>query len=199
VRVLVAAEQAIVLSGLTLLLEREGYQVVGGAGDGPSAVAGASELVPDIAVLGENLQPLSGCEAARQIRRASPHTRVVLLMETEDEMRIIEALESGVAGCVSLRDSATETLFLAIRTILNGHGYWSGRLAPVTSGPGLTPRERQVLRLLAEGRGTKQIAAMLALSGKTVEAHRSNLMTKLKLRDVASLVRYAIRQGVIRA
>jgi DNA-binding NarL/FixJ family response regulator len=198
ITVFVSAEQAIVLSGLRLLLEREGFHVVGDAADGPTAVERASELGPDVAVLGENLHGLSGCEASRQIRRAAPHTRVILLIEAEDETRIIEALESGVAGCVSLRDSAADKLFLAIRSVVNGHGYWSGRLSPVTSRPGLSPRERQVLRLIAEGRGTKQIAAMLGLSAKTVEAHRGNLMAKLKLRDVASLVRYAIRQGVIR-
>ena len=164
---------------------------------GLAAVERASELAPDVAVLGENLVGLTGCEASRRIRKASPHTRIIMLIDAEDETRIIEALESGVSGCVSLRDSAADKLFLAIRSVVNGHGYWSGRLAPI-SRPGLSPRERQVLRLIADGRGTRQIAAMLGLSIKTVEAHRGNLMAKLKLRDVASLVRYAIRQGVIR-
>ena len=198
ITVFVSAEQAIVLSGLRLLLEREGFNVVGEAATGLAAVERASELAPDVAVLGEHLVGLTGFEASRRIRKAAPHTRIILLIEAEDETRINEALECGVSGCVSLRDSQADKLFLAIRSVVSGRGYWSGRLAPVTSGSRLSPRERQVLRLIAGGHGTRQIAAMLGLSAKTVEAHRGNLMAKLKLRDVASLVRYAIRQGLIR-
>jgi DNA-binding NarL/FixJ family response regulator len=203
-RVLIADDHVIVRQAIRLLLEQEGLEVVGEAGDGAQAVKLATQYTPDVAVLDRLMPTLSGLEAAREICRALPRIGVVLLTSRSDEQGVLDALDAGVRGCVPKSHEARE-LIAAIREVARGGTYLgpglsravvNGYLGRAQASPEvLTPRERQVLQLIAEGKKTRDIARLLGVSVKTAESHRGNIMAKLAIRDTAGLVRYAIRRG----
>jgi DNA-binding NarL/FixJ family response regulator len=208
-RILLADDHALVRAGIRSLLEAiEGVEVLGEAGDGPEALRLAEELKPDVVLLDIALPGLSGLEVAARLTRAG-HKGVVLLSMHSSEEHVRQALSIGVAGYV-LKDASTTDLEAALRTVAQGQVYLSPAVSKrvvevMSQGPGeaeaslqsLTPRQREILQLIAEGGSTKEIAFRLGLSVKTVETHRAEIMRRLDIRDVASLVRYAIRKGLL--
>lgn len=208
VRLLLADDHRIFLEGVKSLLESAGYEVVGGAARADEAIRLARELKPDVVVMDVGLPDMSGVAAVRIMLRESPNQRVVLLTQHDEEVYVLEALRAGVAGYV-LKRQAHADLVQAIQQVREGGVYLSPGIsravveaslggASVPPDP-LTPREREVLCLVAEGKTTKEIAAALGISVKTAEAHRGALMRKLDIHETATLVRYAIRRGLVRA
>ena len=206
IRVLLADDHMIVRQGFKSMLERDGFEIVGEAADGREAVRMAQRLRPDVAVLDLAMPSLNGIDAAKQILRESPGTRPILLTMFAERHQVLAAFRAGITGYL-LKTRAVEDLEQAIREVVDGGVYVSngigrevlqefidGREAP--SDP-LTPREREVVQLVAEGRTSKEIASTLGISVKTAESHRSNVMAKLNVHEAAGLVRYAIRQGLI--
>jgi two-component system, NarL family, response regulator NreC len=207
-RILLADDHAIVRQGLRALLDRERLEVVGEAADGREAVKLTTTLKPDVAVLDLSMPLLNGMDAAREILKADPRTKVILLtMHTEDRY-VLEALRAGVSGYV-VKTRAAGDLLQAIREVHQGHFYLSPGISRVVieaflakgepPPDPLTSRERQVLQLIAEGKTTKQAAALLDISVKTAETHRTRIMQKLDIHETAGLVRYAIRLGLTQA
>ena len=209
VRILIAEDHALVRAGLRKLLEGiSGVEVVGESGDGRDALAQVGSKSPDIALLDIAMPGLNGLEAAARIVAEHLGTRVILLSMYANEEYVLQALRAGVAGYI-LKDSALEELELAIRSVRRGDTYLSPAVsrhvgeyvrrtgAEPTPRESLTPRQREILQLIAEGNTTKRIAGTLGVSVKTVETHRSQLMEKLDIHDVAGLVRYAIRIGLV--
>jgi DNA-binding NarL/FixJ family response regulator len=207
IRVLIADDHGIVRSGLRMLIERQGdMSVVGEAEDGIHALQLTQAEHPDVAVLDVSMPKMTGLQAAREIRSHSPDTRVLLLSMHDDERYFFEGLEAGAAGYV-LKRAADTDLIDALRTVAGGRTFLSdeaqatlmrewqeGRAEPEDP---LTPRELEVVKLIAEAYTNRQIADTLQLSEKTVESHRSNLFAKLGMRDRVELVRYAIRRGLV--
>jgi len=205
IRLLIADDHPVLLRGLAGVLDRSGFAVVAEAEDGRAALRLAIECRPDVAVLDVAMPVLNGVDAARQILAAVPKTQVVLLTGVAGEGIVPEALRAGVRGFV-VKAQGTDDLAQAIRDVSAGAIYVSPcysrvlmRLCVAPSQPAdqLSPRERQVLRLIAEGKTTKQAAALLAISAKTAECHRARMMDKLGIHETAGLVRYAIREGVV--
>ena len=206
IRILLADDHLMVRQGIRAVLEREGFEVVAEAMDGREAVKLAEKLKPDVAVLDIAMPLLNGIDAAREIRRVSPRTKTTLLTVHEENQYVIEALRAGVTGYV-VKTKAADDLVKAIREVSLGAVYMSPGVSREAvrayldgtepSSDGLTPREREVLQLVAEGKTTKEVAAVLGISVKTAESHRSRIMEKLDIHETASLVRYAIRLGVI--
>jgi len=205
-RILLADDHLIFRQSLKGLLEREGFQIIGEAADGQEAVRRVRDLSPDVAVLDLAMPLLNGLDAAREIVRASPRTRPILLtMHTEDPY-VMEALRAGIKGYV-LKTQPSTDLVQAIQEVSRGRIYLSpgisrtvveAYLAKTELPPDpLSPREREVLQLVAEGKTTKEIARLLSVSVKTAENHRTRIMAKLDIHETAGLVRYAIRRGVI--
>src|SRR6185503_9216638 len=205
-RVLLAEDHQIVRQGLRGLLEKAGHEVVGEAADGHEALRLARTLSPDIAVLDLSMPRLNGLDAAREIRRMSPEIKTILLTMYTDKGYVLQAMKVGAKGYV-LKTEAAEDLIRAIREISRGETYLSPGVAAsiveayldeshLPADP-LTPRERQILQLIAEGNTTTAIALQLHISFKTAESHRNHLIKKLDLHDVAGLVRYAIRRGLV--
>jgi two-component system, NarL family, response regulator NreC len=207
-RLLLADDHQIVRQGIKALLERAGFQVVAEAADGQEAVWLAKDLAPDVAVLDLSMPVMNGLEAARTIQDVAPRTRTVLLTMHTEDWYVLAALRAGVRGCV-IKSHAVGDLIRAIEEVLRGQVYLSpgvsravveAYLAKVDlPRDPLTPRERQVLQLVAEGKTTKEIAALLELSVKSAESHRTRLMDKLDIHQTAGLVRYAIRHGLTSA
>jgi DNA-binding NarL/FixJ family response regulator len=210
VRVVLANGQEIMRAGLRSILERTAdMELVAEVGDGRIAVSKAQELRPDLAMLHTRLPELNGIEATRQIRESCPTTHVVLLAELADRHLADQALQAGASAYLLTDSSATE-LKLAIDAANTGGIYISPRAAGSVLGgalkgaaadhggayASLTPREREVLQLVAEGRSTQEIAARLSLSARTVDAHRRQLTRKLGVHGVAELTKYAIREGL---
>ena len=205
-RVLLADDHAIFRQGLRGLLEREGFQIVAEAGDGREAIKRATALTPDIAALDLSMPLLNGLDAAREIIRVSPRTRAILLTMHSEDPYVMEALRAGIKGYVLKTQAATD-LVQAIQEVSRGRVYLSpgvsqavvqAYLAKSELPPDpLSPREREVLQLVAEGKTTKEIAGVLGLSVKTAESHRTRIMEKLDIHGAAGLVRYAIRRGLI--
>jgi DNA-binding NarL/FixJ family response regulator len=205
-RVLLADDHAIVRNGIKHILIQEGFVVVGEASNGREAVQMTKGLLPDVAILDFSMPLLNGIDAARQIREVAPRTKTLLLTMYKDESYVLRALRAGINGYV-VKTQAAPDLVEAIRSILHGGLY----LSPVISESvvkaaliqnereldPLTPREREVLQLIAEGKSNKQISRELEMSVKTVDSHRRNLMVKLDIHETAGLVRYAIRTGLI--
>jgi two-component system response regulator NreC len=214
IRVLLADDHTIVREGVRLCLEAFGdIAVVAEAEDGQEAVQLSVQLRPDVAVVDLTMPRLNGVEAIRQIKRDVPETEVVVLSVHDSEAYVVQALRAGAAGYVLKRNAATE-LAAAIRAAHDGQAYLHPAVArrviddylsrihaseDSVSEPHerLTPREREVLQLAAEGHTTRAIAGLLCLSTKTVEHHRASVMTKLGLHGQTELVKYAIRAGLV--
>jgi DNA-binding NarL/FixJ family response regulator len=212
IKILLADDHTLIRGGLRLIVEQQpDMTVVGEAEDGRQAVTLAASLHPDIAVLDIGMPNLNGIEAAKQITQGEPRTAVVVLSMHRDETYILRALKAGVRGYL-LKDSAQSDLVRAIRAVADGKSFFSPAVSKVLledyvrklqrSGAEdsydlLTPREREVLQLVAEGKSNKEIAATLNLSVYTVETHRANIMEKLELKGLPELILYAVRKGII--
>jgi two-component system, NarL family, response regulator NreC len=206
IRIVLADDHVLVRQGLKSLLEREGFQVVAEASDGQEALRQVKSLQPDIAVMDISMPTLNGLNAAREVRRASPKTKTILLTQHDESQYIRDALEAGVKGYV-LKSQVAGDLVLAIRQISLGQVYLSPGVSSAImeayqsksekSKNPLTLRERQVLQLIAEGKSTKDVASLLGISVKTAESHRTRLMQKLDIHETASLVLYAVRNGIV--
>jgi DNA-binding NarL/FixJ family response regulator len=206
--VVIADDHRMFREGLKVLLEVEGLHVVGEAANGQEAIRLARQHNPQVAVLDYSMPVLNGLDAAREIQRQSPETAMVMLTMYDDERYALEALKCAVRGFV-LKHQTADDLINAIREVLQGSIYLSPCISAAVvkalmSSNGeldemLTGRERQVLQLIAEGNTTKDIAGVLHLSVKTAESHRSRIMSKLDVHNIAGLVRYSIRQGIIQA
>jgi DNA-binding NarL/FixJ family response regulator len=210
IRVLIADDHTLVRAGIRALLQGlEGVEVVAEAGDGHEAMALALVHRPDVLVTDIAMPHVSGLELAGRVARELPEARVIILSMHGNEEYASRALQAGAAGYL-LKDSGLAELELAVRAVARGETYLSPAVskhviadylrrtggAPPESGS-LTPRQLQVLRLIAEGKTTKAIARLLGVSVKTVETHRAQLMDRLDIHDVAGLVRHAIRIGLI--
>jgi DNA-binding NarL/FixJ family response regulator len=205
-RVLLADDHQIVRQGLRGLLEKAGHVVVGEAADGHEALKLARTLSPEVAVLDLSMPLLNGLDTAREMRRISPEIKTILLTMYTDKHYVLQAMKAGAKGYV-LKSQAAEDLIRAIREISRGEVYLSPSVASSvvdayldkTDTPldPLTPRERQILQLIAEGNTTKEVARLLNISFKTAESHRNHIMKKLDIHEVATLVRYAIQQGLV--
>jgi DNA-binding NarL/FixJ family response regulator len=210
IRVLIADDHGIVRSGLRMLIERQSdMRVVAEADDGVAALESTQAERPDVAVLDVSMPRMTGLQAAREIRAHVPDTRVLLLSMHDDERYFLEGLEAGAAGYV-LKRAADTDLIGAVRTVAGGRTFLSdeaqrapmdewlegGRAEPDDP---LTPRELEVVKLIAEAFTNRQIAETLKLSEKTIESHRANVFAKLGMRDRVEIVRYAIRRGLVEA
>jgi DNA-binding NarL/FixJ family response regulator len=209
-RILVADDHGIVRAGIRLLLERQpGMAVVGEASDGAEAVALALSTRPDLCILDVSMPRLTGLQAAREIRAQRPDARVLMLSMHDDERYLFEALKAGASGYV-LKREADQDLVEAVHAVRRGEAFLTNAaersiirewMADASSGPSvpLTPREEEVVKLIAEAHTNAQIAEILHLAEKTIESHRANVLRKLGMRDRVELVRYAIRRGLIEA
>jgi two-component system response regulator NreC len=212
IRILLADDHNVMRGGLRLLLERQpGFKVVGEASDGRQAVEQAEATKPDIIVLDIAMPNLSGIEAAQRISALLPQTRIIILSMHSDESYVLRALKAGAKGYL-LKDSAENDLIEAIRAVDEGKAFFSPEISNIMvedyvremkrrgaedSYELLTPREREILQMLAEGKSNKHIATVLDLSLYTVETHRRNLQDKLNLHSFAELILYAVRKGII--
>lgn len=211
IRVLLADDHALVRAGLRALLgSLDAVEVVAEAANGRDAARLAREHRPDIAMIDITMPELNGIDCARRIVQDCPGTRVLMLSVHADEVYVRESMQAGAAGYI-LKDSAPRELELALYALMRGEHYICpgvarhlvsdfvrGGAADVPAEPPLTPRQREVLQLVAEGHGTRDIAKRLNLSVKTIETHRAQLMQRLGIHDVAGLTRYALRIGVVR-
>lgn len=209
-RIVLADDHHLVRAGIRGLLEDlPGVDVVGEAGDGREALDLIETTRPDVALLDITMPGLNGLEVAARVARDVPHTKVLLLSMHADEAYVAQALRAGVAGYL-LKDAADDELAIALRAVASGDVYLSPRISKTLverlargggTEPdplaGLTPRQREILQLVAEGHSSKSVAATLKLSVKTVEAHRGQIMERLGVRDITGLVRFAIRAGLI--
>ena len=207
-RILLADDHAIVLSGLRMLLERHpGMQVVAEAPDGVLALEAALRERPDVAILDVSMPRMTGLQAAREIHAHCPATRILLLSMHDDERYVFDAVRAGASGYVLKRQADAE-LIDAVREVAAGGRFLSatvdaGSVQEWMEGGGsapsdpLTPRELDVVKLIAEAYTNRQIAEILKVSEKTVESHRGNVLAKLGMRDRVELVRYAIKRGLV--
>ena len=207
IRVVLADDHILVRQGVRALLEREGIVVVGEASDGQEAQRLVQHEDPDAAVLDISMPRFNGLDAALGLSRTNPRTKLILLTRHNEQQYVAEALRCGVRGYV-LKDQAANDLVRAIREVCNGQVYLSPGVSRAVLEAYATPdrprdtlsaRERQVLQLIAEGKTTKEIAVLIHVSAKTVETHRARLMQKLGIHEIAGLVRYAIRKGLVQA
>jgi DNA-binding NarL/FixJ family response regulator len=210
IRVLLADDHALVRAGLRELLQKlPGVEVVAEAGDGREALALVKSALPNLALLDITMKGLTGLEAAERIVKEFPSVKVVMLSMHASEEYVLRALRAGVSGYI-IKDAAIVELELALKAVMAGETYLSPNLSRnvIESYLGrtegkpslleqLTPRQREILQLIAEGQSTKEIAYTLDVSVKTVETHRAQLMQRLEIYDVAGLVRYALRVGLI--
>ncbi len=207
-RVLLADDHGLIRQGLKALLEGQGFQVVGEASDGQEMLRTAEKTRPDVAILDIRMPVLNGVDAARGLKKSSPSTKIIILTQHDENQYVTEALHAGAKGYV-LKSQGAEDLVHAIREVCRGAVYLSPRISHTVVGAylsksadspdALSGRERQVLQLVGEGKSTKDIAMQLGISVKTAESHRARLMKKLDIHETASLVRYAIRRGLIQA
>jgi DNA-binding NarL/FixJ family response regulator len=206
-RILIADDHTLVRAGLVTLMNRmQDMEVVGEAGDGREALKLVRDLQPDIALMDIAMPGLNGLEAAERIRNDAPKTKVIILSMHAKEEYVAQALKAGASGYL-LKDAATTELDMALKAVAQGQFYLSPSISRqvvdsyLHGGPTglelLTPRQREILQLVAEGKSTREIAELLHLSVKTVETHRAQLMERLDIHDVAGLVRYALNKGLI--
>jgi DNA-binding NarL/FixJ family response regulator len=212
-RILVADDHDVVRQGLRSLLEsRTGWEVCGEASNGREAVEMSVQLKPEIVIMDIAMPTMTGLEATRQILKASPKTQVIVLTMHESEELLREVLDAGARGYVLKTDKGRE-LISAVDAVCNHntfftsrvaemvlHGYLetnNGALKPMNRAQSLTPREKEVLHLVADGKSNKEVAAGLSISVKTAEAHRINIMRKLNAQSVVDLVKYAMRNNML--
>ncbi|MES2818498.1 MAG: response regulator transcription factor [Pseudomonadota bacterium] len=203
---LLADDHALIRAGVRAMIQDlDGYSIVGEAEDGQQAVEMARELAPDIILLDISMQPVNGLQALQKLAQSSPNSKVLMLsMHTGAEM-VLDALQKGAQGYL-LKDAAIAELHLALDAVRRGERYLSSALLQpiieqaIARPQGkieLTQRQLEILRLISRGESTRSIASGLDLSVKTVEAHRAQLMKRLQIHDVAGLVLYAVREGII--
>jgi two-component system, NarL family, response regulator NreC len=211
-RLALADDHTIMRSGLRLLLERESdFSIVGEAGDGREVIEIVEAQSPDIVIMDVAMPNLNGIEAARRITSSHPRTAVIILSMHSDESYVLRALNAGARGYL-LKDSAESDLISAVRAVSEGKAFFSPAISKLLvedyvrqlrqrgvedSYELLTPRERELLQLVAEGKTTKEAATILNLSPHTVDTHRANLMRKLNVNSLPELILYAVRKGVI--
>ena len=211
-RILIADDHAVVRTGLRTMVESHaGWEVCAEASDGREAIEKASKLKPDVAVLDIGMPLLNGVDVTRRIRTLSPETEILILTMHESDDLVQQVVEAGARGYI-LKDDADRILIAAIDALRQHKPYFSTRVSSVVkpedfgadsgntsraSRSRLTPREREILQLLAEGKTNKDVASLLGISVNTAEAHRANIMLKLDLHTVAELVLYAIRNNII--
>lgn len=208
-RVLMADDHILLLEGLYKVLTPD-FDVVGTVTDGRAVLDVAASLQPDVVLLDISMQNLNGLDAARQLRKMMPHVKILIVTMHADPAYAVEALRLGVLGYV-LKQSAASELVQAIREVLKDHQYVTPLISkqvltslleaspasPVSPGGNLTPRQREVLQLVAEGHSMKEIAAILKISVKTVELHKSAIMTRIGVRSTAELTQYAMAMGLV--
>ena len=213
--ILVADDHEVVRKGLVSLLQAQPeWQVCGEAGDGREAVEKALQLKPDVVILDIGMPSLNGLEATRQILKANPQARVLILTLHDSDQVVREVLNAGARGFL-LKSDAARDLVAAVEALRHDKTYFTSKVAAmvlegylkggtpgvaVSSGRNrLTPREREIVQLLGEGKSSKEVASALGISVKTAETHRANIMRKLELHSVSELVRYAVRNQIIEA
>jgi DNA-binding NarL/FixJ family response regulator len=206
--ILIVDDHPVVRKGLRALVEsRRGWQVCGEAANGRDAIARARAQRPDVAIVDIGMPGLGGIEATRRIRKVSPETEVLILSAHGSETLARELVEAGARGYL-LKDDADNSLLDAIEALRKHSAYYSPKIAAWVARDArrarakapremLTPRQRETIQLLAEGKSNKEVASTLGISIKTVEAHRANIMLKLNLHSVAELVHYAIRNDIV--
>ncbi len=212
-RILLADDHEVVRQGLRVLLEAHlGWEVVGEASNGREAVEKVRQLKPDVVVLDISMPELNGLEATRQILKAAPQTEVLILTMHESEQVAREVLAAGARGYL-LKSDAGRDLVSAVDALRLRRPFFTPRVSQMVlegflHGPAvgdtglpkremLTPREREIVQLLAEGRSNKEVATSLGISPKTIETHRANIMRKLNLHSVSELVRFAVRNRMV--
>ena len=201
-RIVLADNHVLIRGGLrTLLRTRSDFFICGEADNGVEAVKLAIQVTPDVAIMNVNMPGINGIEATRQIRKATPNTEVLIFTAESNEDIMRECLRAGAGGYL-LKSASDEQIIEAIETLAQHHGYYSGSITEKllragNNGSHLTAREREILRLIAQGRRSREIAQMLGVSVRTVETHRAAGMRKLHLHSVAEVVRYAIREQLI--
>jgi len=211
-RILIADDHEVVRRGLAALLQQQpDWQVCGEAGDGREAVEKAQQLQPDVVILDIGMPSLNGLEATRQMLKANPKARILVLTLHDSDQMVRDVLNAGARGFLLKSDAASE-LVAAVEALGRDKTYFTSKVSPMVlephlrgpSGPPLTlsrsrltPREREIVQLLAEGKSTKEVAVTLGLSVKTAETHRSNIMRKLQLHSVSDLVLYAVRNNIV--
>ena len=212
IRVLLADDHTLIRAGLRMVVvSQPDFTVVGEASDGREAVALAEQLKPDVVVMDIGMPSLNGIEACRQIHDSLPGSQVIMLSMHSDEGYVLRALKAGAKGYM-LKDSAEADLASAIRAVTAGKSFFSPAVSKILledymrklkrtgaedSFDLLSPREREVLQLVAEGKSSKEVANLLSLSVYTVETHRAKVMQKLNLHNIPELILYAVRKGVI--
>jgi two-component system response regulator NreC len=212
IRIVLADDHTIIRSGLRLLLEQQpDFKVVAEAEDGRAAVERIAQHHPDVAILDIGMPQLNGIEATRQIVAQEPHPNVVILSMHSDEGYVLRALKAGARAYI-LKNAAEADLIRAVRAVSEGKSFFSPVISKMLledyvrqvsekevedSYDLLTPREREILQLLAEGKTNKEVAVILNLSPHTIDTHRGNLLQKLNLHSVPELILYAVRKGVI--
>jgi DNA-binding NarL/FixJ family response regulator len=213
VRILVADDHEVVRRGVCAILKsRAGWEICGEAADGREAVEKAGQLKPDVVILDLRMPGLNGLDATRQILRNNPQQRVLILTITDAEQMVGEALKAGARGFL-LKSDAARDVTSAVEALLHNGTFFNARIGEMildrylhrssepsrkdSPTPTLTPREREVVQLVAEGQSTKEVAVTLGLSVKTAETHRSNIMRKLGLHCLSELVLYAVRNGIV--
>lgn len=213
-RILIADDHEVVRQGVrSLLVSHPGWQVIAEASDGRDAVEKVSQLHPDVVILDIGMPNLNGLEATRQILRGRPGARVLILTMHESEQVVRDVLEAGARGYI-LKSDAGRDLVAAVEALQRDKTFFTSKVAEMVyeaylkrepRSPGetfstretLTPREREIVQLLAEGKSTKEVAVVLNVSVKTAETHRSNIMRKVKLHSVGELVLYAVRNNIV--
>jgi DNA-binding NarL/FixJ family response regulator len=211
IRILLADDHNILRDGLRLLLERQGFSIVGEASDGREAIRLAEKHRPDVAVMDIAMPILNGIDATSRIVETCTPTKVIILSMHHDESYIVRALNAGARGYL-LKDSLKADLISAVNAVSQGHSYFSPKVSLLLQEDYfremadkqkadtfelLTMREREILQLAAEGRSNKEIANLLNVSFYTVETHRSHILQKLNLHTVPELILYAVRKGII--
>jgi len=209
-RILVADNHEIVRRGICALLKSHaGWDVCAEAADGREAVEKAKQLDPDVVILDIGMPNVNGLTAARQILQNDPQQKILILTITDSEQIVREVLQAGAHGFV-LKSDAARDLLTAVEALENNRTFFTRRVSEMIlerylngeaqkelTGPAVSPREREIVQLLAEGKSTKEAAFILELSIKTVETHRSNVMRKLGIHSVSELVLYAVRNNIV--
>lgn len=208
-RVLISDDHTLLREGLRSVLEKNGFEVVGEAGDGRTVVKLAKKINPDVVILDISMPLLNGIEAARQISSEIPHAKIIAMSMHRASHFVLAALHAGAAAYL-LKDTVFEELLVAFRSVLKGQVYLSPAVAGIVVGASMrqsssprellqrktSSRESEVLQLTVDGKSTKEIAATLCVSVKTIETHRRRFMSKLNLHSIAELTKYAIREGL---